>query len=305
MQSLPSKPKPKPKPSWQHSHSATGTTWHIDSYDEISDDERARLTQAIDQRSQEFEHTYSRFRDDSFVAQLAREAGTYPLPPDAAPMLDLYRELYEVSGGVLTPLIGQTLVDAGYDAKYSFQPKPTISLPPKWEDSIDYRAGSDSLTMKHPAQLDFGAIGKGYLVDLIATLIHEAGITGFCIDAGGDIYCRHPSEPLVFGLENPEREGEVIGTATLQRGSLCGSSGNRRRWDQYHHIINPHTGRSPQDIRAVWVTAESARLADGLATCLYFAPAAVLKKRYTFEYILVMHDGSAELSPDFPGQLFT
>ena len=52
---------------------------------------------------------------------MARAAGQYHLPDDAKPMFDLYYKLYAATDGKCTPLIGQVLVDAGYDANYSLQ----------------------------------------------------------------------------------------------------------------------------------------------------------------------------------------
>lgn len=308
MPSSPSSPRPKPNPSFSFSLEATGTHWQVELYDPITADRTQIIQEVITQRIRDFEQTYSRFRPDSFLNQLAQSAGEYNLPADAAPLLDLYRELYDISDGLVTPFIGQTLVDAGYDPEYSFQPQPTLRQPPLWEDTLSYSVESSSLTMKQPAQLDFGGIGKGYLVDLVSDVLREHGYEHYCVDAGGDVSYTNPSSPafpMTIGLEDPDDTRNIIGTATIAHGALCGSSGNRRRWHDYHHIINPETLTSPENIRAIWATAETALLADGLATALYFVPAAILKKQYTFEYILVMDTQTIEISPDFPGQIFT
>jgi thiamine biosynthesis lipoprotein len=68
--------------------------------------------------------------------------------------------------------------------------------------------------------------------------------------------------------------------------------------------LNPETLTSPQDIAAVWITAENTITADALTTAIFFTPIDVLQKHFTFAYILVYSDGSAYMSENFPGKLF-
>ena len=143
----------------------------------------------------------------------------------------------------MTPLIGQALSDAGYDAQYSLRPGKLWPTP-AWSSVIDYNP--PHLLVKKPVLLDFGAIGKGYLVDIIASLMMDAGVTDFCVNAGGDMLQRQTGpEVMRVGLEHPDHHDEVIGVATLGNQSLCGSAGNRRAWEGFNHIINPNTQSSP------------------------------------------------------------
>ena len=234
---------------------------------------------------------------------MSREAGTYTLPADAEKMLDLYQDLYQRTGGALTPLIGQVLVDAGYDPAYSLT-VGTPTRPPAWDDVLVY--DFPTLTLKRPALLDFGAAGKGYLIDIVGGILAARGLTRFCIDAGGDLlYRRDDATTLRVGLEHPSRIDHVIGVATIGSGSICGSAGNRRTWGPYHHIINPHTLASPRHLLGTWVVAETALLADAIAGCLFFAPASALKPRYTFEYLILLADGTTQRSAGFPAEVFT
>lgn len=282
---------------------AIGTRWQIDIAEALAAPEEQALLRAIHQRIAAFDATYSRFRDDAWVARLARHAGVYELPSDAAPLFALYQDLYRHTNGAMTPLIGQTMVEAGYDATYSLQPK-TLHTPPKWEDVLIFN--ENTVTMLRPALLDFGAAGKGYLIDLVGDVIRAAGITSYCINAGGDILQRSTSGKSVrIGLEHPGATTQVIGVASLANASICGSAGNRRAWGDYHHIIHPHTLQSPRDIVATWVVAETAMLADALATAVYFVSPEMLAPHYQFAYLLMRYDGAVAMSPNFPGELFT
>jgi thiamine biosynthesis lipoprotein len=295
-------PKSRTKPQPNNvllNFDAIGTQWAIELFgrDHVPDS----VVQAVTSRIAQFDKHYSRFRGDSLVAHMAAKAGDYSLPADAKPMLDLYRSLYDITGGAVTPLIGQTLADAGYDARYSLQPKK-LTPPPAWDDVLVY--DFPHLQLKQPALLDFGACGKGYLVDIVAGVLETHGITAFLVNAGGDMTHRG-GVPVRIGLEHPDNPHLAIGTLDLQNASLCGSAGNRRAWAQYHHVLDPTKLVSPTHIRAVWVYADNAMLADALTTALYFATPAALRAHYAFEYALLHDDYSLTYSNDFPATFFS
>ena len=283
---------------------ALGTHWHIDIEDLPHALEGGLLLDRIKQRLELFEQHYSRFRPTSLISLLAKNGGTAPLPPDGHILLDHYTTAYRLTDGIVTPLIGQVLVDAGYDASYSLVPKK-MTPPPRWEDVLSY--SPTSITLERPAQLDFGALGKGYAIDIIDEMIADYGISSRCVEAGGDmIYHTKTTEPLRVGLEHPEDASLAIGVALVHDGhSICGSAGNRRSWGRYHHVINPKTLESPRHILAVWAIAKTTVLADMFTSCLFFVPPQKLLTRFAFEYVIMYADHSVEHSPGFKGELFS
>jgi thiamine biosynthesis lipoprotein len=52
------------------------------------------------------------------------------------------------------------------------------------------------------------------------------------------------------------------------------------------------------------VAADTALVADGLATALFFVPAQHLRPHFDFEYVIMKSNGTAEVSPGFPGEIF-
>lgn len=281
---------------------AIGTHWQIDIPQDTEPSKRTFIIEEITSIIEDFDKIYSRFRSDSLITQMAHKRGTYLLPNNAKELLSLYKELYELTDYAFTPLIGQVLVDAGYDAIYSFKPKK-LYHPPKWEDVMEYKP--PNIIMKQPALLDFGAAGKGYLIDLVSDFLNKEKLTYFCVDAGGDIfYFNQHHEQLRVGLEHPDDPSKVIGVATIRNQSICASAGNRRRWREFHHIMDPHTLSSTHQIKATWVIAQTAFLSDAIATCLFFVDAKKLST-YDFSYALVDKDNRLEISKDFPGEIFT
>lgn len=280
---------------------AIGVPWEIEIFDKPLE---LTTKKAIQARIEEFDQTYSRFRSDSWVAELAKKPGRHRLPSDAGPLLDLYDRLYELTDDLVTPVIGQHLAEAGYDETYSFEPTALTDLP-NWPDV--QKRSKQLFTTSQTLQLDFGAAGKGYLVDCVAMLLQAAGHQAFVIDASGDILVRGVTSPQQIGLENPLAIDQALGVVSLADGALCASAGNRRAWKGFHHIINPVTKQSPADVLATWVVADKALLADGLSTALFFVSAEILQKQYTFEYAVITsgHEGAQIFTSDnFSAEFF-
>jgi FAD:protein FMN transferase len=288
---------------------AIGTQWQID-LPELAEEARADIKKQITKRIEEFDKNYSRFRDDSLVHEMSVKAGKYTLPEDARPLFDLYFRLYRETAGKFTPLIGHVLEDVGYDAQYSLQSKEVRPTP-----NLDVVAKYDfpTLWITQPALFDLGAAGKGYLVDIIAGMLDtvSSSSSSYSVDAGGDMKVRMSNDALRIGLEHPDDPTQVVGVVELTHGAICGSAGNRRAWKshgkEWHHIIDPDALVSPRFLKAVWVTADTALVADALTTCLYFVDPEELRQRlkdYSFEYLIIRADMTFLVSDDFPAELF-
>jgi len=282
---------------------AIGTHWQIDILDYSPFFNEANFFEVIKNRVEEFEQIYSRFRENSWLRQITGKAGEYYLPVETKKIFDLYFEFYQLTGGIFTPLIAETLIDAGYDEKYSLKAKEVIKKPKKIVEVLDYNF--PKLVIKEKTILDFGACGKGYIIDLVAQILQDENIFSFCIDAGGDIfYQNRGKEKMPIGLENPHDFSEVIGVAKILNQSICSSSGSRRKWGNFTHLINPKTLESPKEVIATWVIADTAILADALATSLHMVDKRVFLEKYKFEYVIMYADNTVDKSVNFPGEIF-
>jgi thiamine biosynthesis lipoprotein len=278
---------------------AIGTAWQIDTHEPVAPDVRAEVLDRIEQ----FDRTWSRFREDSLVAGIAREPGAWPMPDEGRLLLDFFTELNDVTDGAVNPLIGRTLSDLGYDASYSLTASPEPAGVPPWS-SVELSAGV--LTTTEPVLLDVGAAGKGLLVDLVAGVIGRQ-TPQLTVDASGDLY-HGGTTPLRVALEHPLDTTRAIGVAEIDHGdALCASATNRRAWgDGLHHVLDARTGRPTDDVIATWVVVpQSCMRADGLATAHFLADPALLMERFQHEFVRMHADGRVLWSPDFPGEIFT
>ena len=285
--------------SASYSFEAIGTQWSIETDRPLSPALKQRIWQAIEA----FDEVYSRFRDDSLVSQMRRAgAASFTFPASITPLFTAYRQLHELTAGKINPLVGTSLERLGYDKTYSFRSLAPMPAPAFGQVSLN----GTELTSHGSVLLDIGAIGKGYLVDMLSELV-AAEHTDYVVDGSGDMRLRVDS-PQIIGLEHPADASRVIGTVALARGSLCASATNRRAWgDGLHHIVDATTGRPLEtDIVAVWAITDTAMRADALATGLFFvAPARLQAVFGDFSYVIMRADGSVEhtMTPGV-GELF-
>lgn len=287
---------------------AIGTQWEIETPEPL---ERT-LQQRILARIEQFDLAYSRFRPDSVIARVAaaRAGGSFQFPDDAEPLFTLYDRLHSATEGAVDPLVGRDLELLGYDLTYSLTPAPDAVRAAadahgrgSWARDV-IRRGT-TLTTQRNWVIDLGAAGKGYLVDLVAELLRAAGISAFIVDAGGDLV-QAGEAPLPVGLEHPFDPRLVVGIANVQSQALCASAVNRRAWgDGLHHVLDARTGLPVRAVVATWVVARDAATADGLATALFFSGAERLAADFEFSFVRMFADGRAEITPDFPGELFS
>lgn len=273
---------------------ALGTHWFIQSPGGISPSLEKKIHQVLER----VDVTWSRFRDDSLVATMAHTLGDYPLEMADQELLTWYETLYKATNGDVTPLIGQTLADAGYDETYRLTPKKQLAKTPEWGEVI--QRTKDGVRIETPRLLDVGAAGKGFAIDQVAALFKERP---YLIDAGGDIRVQGISQ--IIGLEHPSDSSKLIGTFQLENKSICASAGNRRAWGEWHHIISPKTSLPTRDIVATWAIADTAMHADGIASALFFTAPEMLASLPHFSYVVMYENGKVYHTDSKQLTLFT
>jgi thiamine biosynthesis lipoprotein len=276
-----------------------GTAWEISTPEPLP----SAVCRSVVEIVEDYDRSYSRFRGDSLVAGLAREPGTVTLPSGAFELEVLFRKLYRLSSGAMTPLIGGSLERLGYGADYALQPLGDPVPAPRWEDVLAWNG--EKIATSVPLVLDIGAAGKGQLVDFVAAALRSAGITEYLVDASGDML-HSGLEPLDIALEHPYDPAQAIGVVELHDGALCASAANRRAWgDGLHHVLDGASGRPVQTVVATWTMAATAIEADALATALFMVDPQALEEEFDFSWLKVYSDGHAAYSAGFEGTLFS
>ena len=284
------------------SYESMGTRWRFSLWDAVSAETWAEISAAVLRISEEFDRAYSRFIGTSLVRRLATHTGDIEVPADFMAMLNWYRKFSAPSRKKLNPLVGFTLSDLGYDADYSLTPRSTVRPVPDLDAAVQV-LDEHRIRITEPVLFDFGALGKGYCIDKIAAYLKEKGLRRFLVDGSGDIFYSGNGAPIRVGLEDPADTTKVIGAIEMRNGSMASSSGNRRVWRDWHHIIDPDSLQSPRDIIATWVIADAAVLADALATSLFFAEPERFSA-FDFKYCILNKERRVRRSSGFAAELF-
>ena len=126
-------------------------------------------------------------------------------------------------------------------------------------------------------QLDFGAIGKGYGIDLAIEHLKEMGIRNAIVNSGGDLRAigSRGGHPWRIAIRSPSGSG-TLGFLYISGDESVFTSGDYERnylWkgELYHHIIDPRTGYPARGTRSVTVIHNNATVADAAATALFVA----------------------------------
>jgi len=276
---------------------AIGTPWQVVTGEPVPGAVRRTAAELIER----FDRDWSRFRADSLVTALARGAGSVAAPPDATAMLALYADASAATDGAVNPLVGDALAARGYDAGYGFADAGARPAPAGWRAQLTWTPASLALTA--PATIDVGALGKGRLVDLVAGVI-RAGLDGpVVVDGSGDIAVRGTTERI--GLEHPYDPSRVIGVWEVTDAALCASAVTRRAWgDGLHHVLDARTGEPVRRIAATWAVAETAMVADAVATTLFFDGGPAFARAQGAQWVRMSTDGRVEWSPGCTADLF-
>lgn len=173
--------------------------------------------------------------------------------------------------------------------------------------------GSSLMKDDPDVQLDFGAVGKGYALDIaVAQLCQDRFVSGAVLAAGGSILTYgSKGEPFRVGIRDPEGiPTDYLGILTVSgdagQAVFISTSGGYEKYAEadgkvYEHIISAQT-LSPAESElysATVITGSSGLASDGLSTaCYILGPEASydILKQYGAEAIFVYRDHSILLT---------
>ncbi|NUN11357.1 FAD:protein FMN transferase [Candidatus Micrarchaeota archaeon] len=247
------------------------------------------------------EKTYSRFLEESELSKLNNSLGKEVSVSD-----EMFFLLEKAVGfntstkGNFDVTLKEDLDALGYDKNYSFKEKAKKQ---NTEKGILLKNGKVFLNQ----EIDFGGFGKGFALDKISELLDEQGVTHYYINAGGDIYAKSDLEDWLVLLEHPDNEQKSIGVISLNGKAIAASAPNKRKWGRHHHLLNARTRLPANEMKAVFVLAETGLQADAFATALFtagFQEATDLTEKLPLEALLVSNQDKMFKTPGFKVKFF-
>lgn len=158
----------------------------------------------------------------------------------------------------------------------------------------------EALILLPGMELDWGAIAKGFGIDLASKSLILLGISRGFINAGGDLYCwgKNPSDQSWnIGIKHP-RESGFLGVLSISDLGAA-TTGDYQRYFvkdgvRYHHVFNPRTGYPARGKQSVTVCGPETLICDALSTALFVSqePAKILEKYLDYGAIIVDSDSN-------------
>lgn len=286
----------------------TDLTLSFDTVEDIS-----WLFLSLRERLSYFEARFSRFIESNWLDDLIYSRHAI-LDHDAEKMLSFALHLARQTDGYFDPTVGKRLAELWYGNKKLTW--ASISQKSEYGDYRDIEIRWNEVILHGDIHLEFWGAGKGYLIDIIYTMIRQHfssvwDIPRYLINFGWDLYGKWGWK---VGLESPFAPDEAIGILELEDDFLACSAGTKRRWGNHHHLIDPHTGESAQEVVAsyieVWWDQESGGMrADAYATTLCVMPwdlaAHTLDKTSWISGVIVRYDGMIYQKEGSKCQLFS
>lgn len=219
-------------------------------------------------------------KPDSELSRINREAGERPVPlsDEMYALVEQARVWSERSGGAFD--ITYAAVGRLYDYRSGHSPDEARLAHAReavgWQH-LELDARQRTLRFARPGMcIDLGGFAKGHAVDGAVAHLQRLGIEHAMVAAGGDsrvIGDRH-GRPWTVAIRHPRHEAAPAAVLPLQDVSIS-TSGDYERYFidadgvRHHHLIDPASGRSPDQVHSVTVMAPDGLTSEALSKCVF------------------------------------
>ena len=282
------------------------------------------IARAAEDEARRIERKFSRYRDDSVVSEINRNAGRTPVAVDEETVFLVERaiDLARRTEGRFDPTCG--VLRRTWDFKRGRVPsaEEVSALLPL----VDYRQLSvrdGTIFLRRPAmEIDLGGVGKEYAVDRIAGLLASEGVRSAVVSFAGDVRTlggRGDGRPWAVGVVDPRDLRRCRLTVRVAGDAGIATSGDYERGFvvdgvRYHHLLDATTGWPVHGIASATVVAADAMEAGRWATAAILlgpeAGLALLENAPHVEGALILEHGDLLATQgmsrysDLPGSLY-
>ena len=299
---------------------------------ERSKEDFSSVSSLIEERLSEYHmlyDIYTRYDGVNNLASINLAAGKSQVPADKKiiDMLTFAKQMHELTNGKTNIAFGAVLSIWHTYRAYGEKHPESAELPDMEvllsanehtaidDIIIDRDSGSVYLSDSNMS-LDVGAVAKGYAVEMIALELEEIGISGYLINAGGNVRAignKPDGSSWLVGIEDPigvSEEG-YLEYLSLTDEALVTSGSYQRFYvvdgKNLHHIIDTQTLMPAEYYVSVSVISDHSGLADALSTALFTMELEegmrLIESLDSVEAVWLMSDGSKAYSSGFKAYL--
>jgi len=157
--------------------------------------------------------------------------------------------------------------------------------------------------------ITLNGIAQGFAADKAAAALAARGVAHALINTGelGALGRKENGQAWTVGIQHPRRPQAYVSLARLAGRCLATSGDYATAFSddfRCHHLFDPRTGRSPDELASVSVAAPTALAADALSTAVFvLGPAAgekLIRATPGADALLVLKDGRTLATKGFP-----
>lgn len=172
-----------------------------------------------------------------------------------------------------------------YDYREQKKPNSTDierALPAIDYEWLEHDVKAATLRFAHPkVKIDLGGLAKGWAVDRGISILRQFGIEHASVSAGGDsqVLGDRRGRPWLIGIKHPRLNESDQDKAVIRlplENVAVSTSGDYERFfideqtgERVHHIINPKTGKSANEVMSVTVLGQRGVDTDPLSTAVF------------------------------------
>jgi len=218
----------------------------------------------------EIEARCTRFDPASELMLLCAQPGVaVPASPILFEAIRFALDVAEETNGAFDPTLGHRMESSGFNREHRTREVIHTAIDPApdttWRDlKVDLK--NHTVTLRRPLILDLGAVAKGLAIDTAARELAE--LRDFAIDAGGDLFLsgKNPQgQPWSAGIRHPREAKQLLCTLRISNKAVC-TSGD---YERPGHVLDPRTRQPATAAISATVIADTAMLADSLATAAF------------------------------------
>ncbi len=297
----------------QETRMLLGSIAHLNIISVDQDQARAAINASFD-RMAELEDVFSRFRPYSQLSQLNIMGALSDPHPELKTVLTKAIEYGDLTGGAFDVTVESLLEKYRHSAVSGTLPDDAQIVAAK--QLVDYRQIEITdrvirLKLQGMA-ITLDGIAKGYIIDAGAAVLREFGFEQILVELGGDLQTygsdvAHTWQVVIQqppGTHNiPPITAQLVSHAMATSGDYQYTFTPDRR---LNHILNPHTGASPDELSSATVIAPTACDADALSTSLMVMGAdaglTMIAAQPDAEALVISKTGVVRRSAHFPAK---